>query len=220
MIQYNHTEKYDMNKIMKGRKIIVGKILRFKVYIENLEGKIERIIEINDAKTVADLAYTILTSFDSLAYHPYNIKHNNIIYDCAVDTNYLFEEQTEDATETKLKKLNLEKETIMEMTYDYGSPTIFLIRLLETRESKNGDGNRYPKILDGRGQGMLDDISSVELLEIVNDTDKKGYSVHKYTPGYERDFYYDYRDYDLDYDCSSIRSRRIEVKYAYEQYLD
>lgn len=198
----------------------MGKILKFKVYIENLEGKIERIIEINDAKTVADLAYTILASFDSLAYHLYNVKHNNIIYDCAIDTDYLFEERTEDATQIKLRKLDFTKEKTMKMTYDYGSPTTFLIRLLETRESQNGAGNRYPKIIDGKGQGMLDDITSEELLEIIKDTDKRGYSVHEYTSGYERDFYYDYRDYDLDYDSSSIRARRFEVKYAYEPDLE
>lgn len=220
MIQYNYTEKYDMNKIMKGRKIIVRKILRFKVYIENLEGKIERIIEINDAKTVADLAYTILTTFDSLAYHLYNIKHNNIIYDCAVNEDWLFEEKTENAITTKIRKLDFSSEKTMKMTYDYSSPTIFLIKLLETKESQNGDGNRYPKIIDGKGQGMLDDITSEELLEIIKDTDKRGYSIHQYSPGYERDFYYDYRDYDLDYDSSSIRARRFEVKYAYEQDLD
>lgn len=84
----------------------MGKILKFKVYIENLEGKIERTIEINDAKTVADLAYTILTTFDSLAYHLYNIKHNNIIYDCAVNDEWQYEEQTKDATETKLRKID------------------------------------------------------------------------------------------------------------------
>lgn len=183
-----------------------------------MEGKIARTIEINDAKTVADLAYTILTSFDSLAYHLYNIKHNNIIYECAldIDVDCLFEEQTEDATQIKLRKLDFTKEKTMEMTYDYGSPTTFIIRLLETRESQNGDGNRYPKIIDGKGQGMLDDITSEELLGIVKDTDKRGYSVHEYTPGYKRDFYYDYRHYDLDYDSSSIRARRIAVKYAYE----
>lgn len=112
------------------------------------------------------------------------------------------------------------KEKTMKMTYDYGSPTIFLICLIETREAQNGDGNRYPKIIDGVGQGMLEDISSEELLEIVKDTDRRGYSVHKYTPGYERDFYYDYRDYYFDYDSSSIRARRFEAKYYYEPDLD
>ena len=47
------------------------KVLKFKVSIEGLEDKIYRIIEINDAKTIADLAYSILASFNSLAYHLY-----------------------------------------------------------------------------------------------------------------------------------------------------
>lgn len=36
------------------------KVLKFKVSIEGLEDKIYRIIEINDAKTIADLTYSIL----------------------------------------------------------------------------------------------------------------------------------------------------------------
>ncbi len=49
------------------------KVLTFRVEIEGLEDKIWRKIEIPDKRTVADLAYTILASFDSLAYHLYNI---------------------------------------------------------------------------------------------------------------------------------------------------
>ena len=49
------------------------KVLTFKVGIEGLENKIWRKIEITDKKTVADLAYTILAAFDSLAYHLYDI---------------------------------------------------------------------------------------------------------------------------------------------------
>ncbi len=33
---------------------------------------------------------------------------------------------------------------------------------------------------------MLDDLCDFELKEIVDDTDKKGYSEHYVTPGYER----------------------------------
>ena len=51
------------------------KVLKFKVSIEGLEDKIYRIIEINDAKTIADLAYSILASFNSLAYHLYKIDY-------------------------------------------------------------------------------------------------------------------------------------------------
>lgn len=59
-------------------------VLTFKIEIEGLEDKIWRKIEISDKKTLADFAYTILASFDSLAYHLYNIKYDNKTYDCMV----------------------------------------------------------------------------------------------------------------------------------------
>ncbi len=55
------------------------KVLKFRVEIEELENKIWREIEITDRRTVADLAYTILATFESLAYHLYYIKYNNKI---------------------------------------------------------------------------------------------------------------------------------------------
>lgn len=51
------------------------KVLTFKIEIEGLENKIWRKIEITDRRTVADLAYSILASFHSLAYHLYNLQY-------------------------------------------------------------------------------------------------------------------------------------------------
>ena len=59
----------------------MAKIFTFQVGIEGLEDKIWRKIEITDRRTVADLAYTILATFDYLAYHLYDIKHGNDRYD-------------------------------------------------------------------------------------------------------------------------------------------
>ena len=56
----------------------MSKVLTIKVGIERLEDKIWRKIEITDGRTVADLAYTILATFDSLAYHLYNIKYMTV----------------------------------------------------------------------------------------------------------------------------------------------
>ncbi len=82
----------------------MDKVLKFKVGIEGLEDKIWREIEINDRRTVADLAYTILATFDSLAYHLYNIKYKDYTFDCfgctEVDENSM-------ATITKLSVLGL-----------------------------------------------------------------------------------------------------------------
>ncbi len=52
-------------------------VLTFRVGVEGLEDKIWREIEITDRRTVADLAYTILAIFDSLAYHLYDIKYKS-----------------------------------------------------------------------------------------------------------------------------------------------
>lgn len=62
------------------------KVLTFKIAINGLENKIWRKIEITDKRTVADLAYTILASFDSLAYHLYEITHGDDRYDCKIDS--------------------------------------------------------------------------------------------------------------------------------------
>ncbi len=48
------------------------KVLMFKVEINGLENKIWRVIEVTDKMTIGDLAYSILASFNSLAYHFYS----------------------------------------------------------------------------------------------------------------------------------------------------
>lgn len=48
------------------------KVLMFKVEINGLKNKIWRVIEVADKMTVGDLAYSILASFNSFAYHFYS----------------------------------------------------------------------------------------------------------------------------------------------------
>ena len=95
------------------------KVLTFKVAIEGLEEKIWRKIEITDKRTVAELAYTILATFDSLAYHLYDIKYKDKIYDCWV---CIEDDHTEipkiNATTTKLSSIKIKENETMEMTYD------------------------------------------------------------------------------------------------------
>lgn len=174
------------------------KVLIFRVGIEGLEDKIWRKVEITDRRTVADLAYTILSTFDSLAYHLYNIKYKNYIFDswvCA-EENPDYEELS-NATIIKLSELKLNKNDELEMEYDYGSTTTFKITYIDQRDMNEYEGYLYPNIIDGAGRGMLDDISDCKLKEIVDDTDKKGYSEHYVTPGYEKHEKYDYRKFNL-----------------------
>lgn len=192
------------------------KVLTFNVGIEGLENKIWRKIEITDRRTVADLAYTILATFDSLAYHLYDVVHGNDRYDCMIDPldlkNYVFK----DAVRTKLSDVDFEKDNKMIMEYDFGSTTTFIITYLASRDMEQYNGNHYPYIVDGAGRGMLDDMCDFELKEIVDDTDKKGYSDHYFTPGYERKIKYDYRNFNIKNNNALLKGLVLDIKNGYE----
>ena len=113
----------------------MAKVLTFEVAINELENKIWRKIEITDKKTVADLAYTILATFDSLAYHLYYIKYKKGIYDCWVCIeNSHSKVPPINAVITKLSSIALKENDIMEMDYDIGSTTKFKIKYLGSRD--------------------------------------------------------------------------------------
>ncbi len=195
------------------------KVLAFKVGIDGLEDKIWREIEITDRRTVADLAYTILASFSSLAYHLYNIKYKNKVYDCWVcieDDHSLV--PPINATITKLGDIELKENDIMKMEYDMGSTTTFKIEYLGNRVFEKGNGMHYPYIIDGKGSGMIDDITSDELKEIVDNIDKTGKSDYYslYMDGRNSGLY-DYRDFDLNQNNLQVRRYFFKIKNGYEK---
>lgn len=192
----------------------MDKVLKFKVGIKGLEDKIWREIEINNRRTVADLAYTILATFDSLAYHLYNIKYKDYTFDCFGCTEV--DEDAIDATITKLSVLGLENNDKLEMEYDFGSTTTFKITYLGERNMSEFEGYLYPNIVDGAGRGMLDDMCDFELKEIVEDTDRKGYSDYYVTPGYEKHEKYDYRKFNLKENNKKLKGLVLEIKNGYE----
>ena len=192
------------------------KVLTFNVGIEGLEDKIWRKIEITDRMTVADLAYTILATFDSLAYHLYKIYHGNDRYDCMIEPFDLEDNNFKNAVNTKLSRVDFSKNSEMIMEYDFGSTTTFVITYLESREITYYQGYLYPNIADGEGRGMLDDITCYELKEIVEETDKLGYSNYYVTPGYERHEKYDYRKFNIKTNNKKLKGLMLEIKNGYE----
>lgn len=193
----------------------MAKVLTFKVGIKGLEDKIWREIEITDRRTVADLAYTILATFDSLAYHLYDIKYKNKVYDCwvCIEDDHS-EVPPTNAVITKLSSVGLKENDTMEMDYD--TTKTFKITYLGSRELERGNATHYPYITDGAGRGMLDDMCDFELKEIVDDIDKKGYSNHYFTPGYERTIKYDYRKFNIKNNNALLKGIILDIKNGYE----
>ena len=197
----------------------MDKILKFRVGIEGLEDKIWRIIEITDRMTVADFAYTVLATFHSLAYHLYKITYHGNIYDCRINPtkDTIYDEDKISAVTTKLSNLGLKENDTMEMEYDYGSTTTFKITYFGYEELKNyDDAKNYPYIVDGEGLGMLDDMSSDNLKDIVLETDELGYSTSYFTPGYETNKKYDYRKYNIKTDNKNLKGSILLIKNGYE----
>lgn len=197
----------------------MNSVLTFRVGIEGLEEKIWREIEITDSRTVADLAYTILATFNSLAYHLYMIYYKNKVYDCwiAIKDDHS-EVPPINAVITKLSDLGLKAGDKMTMEYDTGSTTTFHITYLGSRPREKNTYGYYPRITDGAGQGMLDDLCDFELQQIVDDTDKDGYSSYYYTPGYEKTTKYDYRKFNLRANNARLKGMILEIKNGYEVY--
>ena len=127
----------------------MAKVLTFQVGIEGLEDKIWRKIEITDRRTVADLAYTILATFDFLAYHLYDIIHGKDRYDCMIDPMDLRNYNFKDSVRTKLSDVDFQNDNKMIMEYDFGSTTTFIITFLESRNIE-----KYNGLLKGQVQDI------------------------------------------------------------------
>lgn len=196
----------------------MNKILTFRIGIEGIENKIWREIEITDRRTVADLAYTILASFNSLAYHLYDITYKNKVYDCwvCIEDDHSFVPPI-NAVITKLSDLRLKVNDIMKMEYDTGSTTAFNITYLGSKVLNSyKEQVLYPIVTGGEGLGMLDDMCDFELKDIVDDIDKLGYSKHYFTPGYETTRKYDYRKYNIKKDNKELKGKILAIKNGYE----
>lgn len=194
------------------------KVLTFKVAIEGLEDKIWREIEITNRRTVADLAYTILATYHSLAYHLYDIEYKNKFYDCWISIEDDHREVgLVNAIITRLSDMNLNKNDTMIMEYDTGATTTFIITYLGDGEFEKGKGMHYPYITKGAGYGMIDDITSEELKKIVENIDKTGKSNYRaLLYGGRNSYIYDYRKFDLDENNLYVRRYFSKIKYSYE----
>lgn len=196
----------------------MNEVLTFRIEIEGLGEKIWREIEIPARRTVADLAYTILASFNSLAYHLYDITYRKKVYDCwvCIEDDHSFVPPI-NAVITKLSDLNLKKNDVMKMEYDTGSTTTFKITYLSSRKLNSyREQALYPIVINGEGLGMLDDMCDFELKEIVDDIDKLGFSNHYFTPGYETSKKYDYRKYNIKKDNKELKGKILAIKNGYE----
>ena len=190
-------------------------IYTFRITYRGCEGKIWRIAEVSSNNTLAQLGYTILVTFDTLAYHLFSISYKGASYELDTD-----EEEIDDALRlrgVKLSALNLQIGDQLEMTYDFGCEQIFDIELTGVQDMPRGRGRSYPRITAGEGRGIIDDLPADELLKMIREIDRTGISRFQYMTPYEKMIPWDYRNYDLEIDNALLKGDIKRVQLAYEE---
>ena len=198
-------------------------IYTFKITYADCDNKIWRIAAISSNYTLAKLGYMILASFDTMAYHLFEMKFKGTTY-------FLTDEDFEDLPNYdnerydllgayKIGMLGLNVGDTIEMTYDLGCCQVFDIELMEIADMPRGHGTAYPKILDGAGRGIVDDMSASELLEAIKKTDEDGHSeIYYSSDGFDDVPEWDYRNYLIDCDNGLLKSIIDRIRDGYENY--
>lgn len=195
----------------------------FKITYADCDNKIWRIAAVSSNYTLAKLGYMILASFDTMAYHLFEMKFKGTTY-------FLTEEDFEDLPNYdnerydlsgvhKIGTLGLNVGDTIQMTYDLGCCQVFNIELLEINDMLKGHGTAYPKILDGAGRGIVDDMPAFELLEAIRKADENGHSEIYYSSSCSDNApEWDYRNYRVDWDNTLLKGIIDRIRDGYENY--
>ena len=187
-------------------------VYTFKVIYKGCNNKIWRTFKVSSNYDLARLGYMILAGFDTKAYHLFCIEHKGNVYETAIE-NYSQYPLLQDA---KLSSLNLQPGEHMEMIYDFGTEQHFDIELIDIKDMPKGTGRAYPRVIDGAGQGIIDDMYVDELMEIITETDKNGKSDFIITTEFGNEMVWDYRNYNIDYDNCLLKGEIEMIQEGYE----
>lgn len=190
------------------------KVYTFQVTYEGLEDKIWRKIAVSSNYRLDQLGYAILAAFDTMAYHLFEFHYYGVRYE--IPNEDAFEEQIDMAV-FKLHQLKLNIGDRIRMDYDFGTTQTFWIELLSVEDMGRGQGTRYPYIIEGSGCGIIDDMSSEELQELIAQIDNKGRTDD---PIYynNRTFPWDYRWFNLDNTNALFKGEIRMIEEGYEPF--
>lgn len=197
----------------------------FKITYANCDKKIWRTVAVSSNYTLAQLGYTVLATFDTMAYHLFEMKYKDTTYlltdEWVEDLPFAGKEKFDLLGYQKIGKLGMRIGDAMEMTYDQGCCQVFEIVLLEISDMPKGSGRAYPKILDGAGRGIVDDMSDFELLDAIRKIDADGHSEIYYSScGFYNPPEWDYRNYDVDADNALLKGEIERIRDGYEDFDD
>lgn len=187
-------------------------VYTFRIIYEGCDNKIWRTFEVSSNYDLARLGYMVLSSFGTKAYHLFNIEYKDVIYETAIE-NYGQFPLLQDA---KLSELKMQIGEHLHMIYDFGTEQHFDIELINISAMPKGTGRAYPRVIEGEGRGIIDDMPVYELMEIIEATDKNGKSDFIITTEFGNEMVWDYRKYDIDCDNCLLKGEIDMIQDGYE----
>lgn len=184
------------------------------------EDKIWREAQISSNAHLCDLGYMILATFDTMAYHLFNISYKGVTFELTSDEKKIPEDQC--VFFVKLSELNLQIGDKMTMIYDFGCEQEFEIEVTDIQPMGRGQGRAYPKIIAGEGRGIIDDMSADSLAELIQQIDKTGSSGIQYAGDgiiFDNMPDWDYRNYSIEYDNCLLKGIIARIAEGYEELL-
>lgn len=134
------------------------KYYKLKISLENYEDKLNRTILFNQNNDLDELAFTILSIFNTRASGFYKFEDDQNKYECEIRINQAEEigdpNKGIDSYLVTLENLKM-KNNKFTMTYDYEQNYKFIIEVLEEVELK--ENYIIARVIDGIGYGIIED---------------------------------------------------------------
>lgn len=200
--------------------IIMTNVHTLKIKYIGCEDKIWRMAQISSNAYLCDLGYMILATFDTMAYHLFNISYKGVTYELPSYEEEIPEDKC--VFFVKLSELNLKIGDKLIMIYDFGCDQEFEIEVTDIQPMGRGQGRAYPKIVAGEGRGIIDDMSADDLAELIQQIDKTGSSGIQYAGDgiiFDNMPNWDYRNYSLEYDNCLLKGIIARIAEGYEELM-
>ena len=195
-------------------------VCTIKIRYVGCEDKIWRVAQISSNAHLCDLGYMILATFDTMAYHLFNITYKGVTYELPSDEEEIPEDKC--VFFVKLSELNLKIGDKLTMIYDFGCEQEFEIEVTDIQPMGRGQGRAYPKIIAGEGRGIIDDMSADALTELIQQIDKTGSSGIQYAGDgiiFDNMPDWDYRNYSIEYDNCLLKGIIARIAEGYEELM-
>lgn len=188
-------------------------VYTFKVTYDGFENKIWRTVEVSSRYPLDKLGYCILATFDALTYHLFSFSFRQMKFYIPTEWDGPASNRI-DMASVRMEQLKMQVGDVLEMEYDFGVRQTFHMELTSVAPMKRRAGTHYPYITAGEGLGILDDLSSDELSELIDQishtgkTDEEIYYHDRVAP-------WDYRHYSLDTDNAPLKGRIEQIEDGY-----